>query len=802
MPSGYISRPIADSILSSHYKVLIIEGARAVGKTMLAKEQLEPRGFTYVTLAKSSTYQRAKSDPESWFHSLPKHVIIDEAQRLDELPLLVKEATDYSTASGPQYILTGSASIGRSSLDGQDPLVRRAARFTVSPLTQREIDGTRTSIIDDLWQGELNPKFKGSVNRTELMNKMSVGGFPHYVTNARIMSNSERSLAIRSDITSILGNSILPGEKLDSSIANAILQELLALPGNILNVSRIAKAIERDKRTVTDYLNVLMNRFLISPLPNQKLAAAKQLFTRAKIHPVDSSFSVETFRRAGKDLLDPVLFGSLFESFIANQIIPAIEWSDTHPEAFYWRDSSNKPKEIDLLLAKNDSFVGIEAKSSESVDERDFRHLQAFAQNHKLTRGYVVYTGTDVIQMADRMWAIPIDALWHRNAFTTDSKSTFKQESPLPDLVRVASETPSKRDASMPSAANIFLSYNHKDNEHLGNAIIQFVEQVIEEYEYQYADTLSLFVDSQSISWGQDWQKALDRGIQATNFLMPAITPRYMRSASCIDELMKFYARVIEAPNSHILSMIWQPIDAIKLDLREDKARSIIQQHQYIALNSLRNLPTSSPEYKTMIQQAAEMLHEAIELSESSTDSPDIADGTHDDQEELGLLERLDQANAAIETLQGSVTQSLADVDVVVSALNSHPAPSSTKAGVFSAWSNEVARASQEGVDSLNDDLDSMEAAWGEVREFISSYIAVASRLDKNGNDEVLSTLYQLKRRLELPSDIDALSEQIGTLQSLSPRLKPMSKALRRFVDIAAVIAGSIDELIEEANNA
>ena len=48
--SDYIARPLAESILHARRKAVILEGARAVGKTMMAQRQLVGVGFSYETL--------------------------------------------------------------------------------------------------------------------------------------------------------------------------------------------------------------------------------------------------------------------------------------------------------------------------------------------------------------------------------------------------------------------------------------------------------------------------------------------------------------------------------------------------------------------------------------------------------------------------------------------------------------------------------------------------------------------------------------------------------------------------------
>ena len=222
--SDYIARPLAESILHARRKAVILEGARAVGKTMMAQRQLVGVGFSYETLADTNAYELAKTDLHGWLESLNLPVIIDEAQRIRDLPLAVKEIVDALPAGHTQFILTGSALINRGGLDGQDPLARRAQRFTMSPLTQREMHGVDTSLVDDLWDGEPDVSFDEPIARQKLYDLMAAGGFPEYSSQYAEYADWERERLVADDIRAVLGDTILPDEKLDAAIAENILR--------------------------------------------------------------------------------------------------------------------------------------------------------------------------------------------------------------------------------------------------------------------------------------------------------------------------------------------------------------------------------------------------------------------------------------------------------------------------------------------------------------------------------------------------------------------------------------------------
>lgn len=67
---------------------------------------------------------------------------------------------------------------------------------------------------------------------------MEQGGFLIYALNFQRFDPSSYRLSIQSDIDGVLGDTILPGERLDRNIASLVLRELLVEPSQILNVKK------------------------------------------------------------------------------------------------------------------------------------------------------------------------------------------------------------------------------------------------------------------------------------------------------------------------------------------------------------------------------------------------------------------------------------------------------------------------------------------------------------------------------------------------------------------------------------
>ena len=391
--------------------MLILEGPRAVGKTTLARIQLEPAGYSYATLADRATLRFAASDPEGWLRRLPRPAIIDEAQLLPELPLVVKEHVD-TLGLGNHYVLTGSASIGRSGLGGADPLARRASRLTMLPLTSWEIAGLSGSVVDLLLDAEIRPCVLPETDDDALLADLAYGGFPAYTLQRERLSRSRLRERVASDVLAVLSSSALPDMAINPVIGLDALDALARTPGATFNASRLAQLLDFDRRTVDRYLGVFGRLFLLHWLPNRATVPSRQSHARAKVHPVDTSLTVESLERAGADVLRTrELFGQVLESHVTNQVLAAQVWAERTTTAYHWRQAGSPVHEVDIVLeAFGGRRIGIEVKAASRVDPSDLRGLRALREHLGLDRGFVVYTGTEVRELDDSLWSLPVTA--------------------------------------------------------------------------------------------------------------------------------------------------------------------------------------------------------------------------------------------------------------------------------------------------------------------------------------------------------------------------------------------------------
>jgi predicted AAA+ superfamily ATPase len=392
-------------------KVAVVEGARAVGKTTLVKRDLVAQGLSYSTLADPATLALARADVTGWVGRLELPAIVDEAQLLPELPLAVKERVD-TLPPGRHIVLTGSASIGRSGLGGADPLTRRARRFTLWPLTGWELAGGTGSLADCLFDAEPAVGQTPGLDDQALLAMMAVGGFPDYALADPAPTVADMARSVASDLASLFTHTVLPGADFSAVRATAVCQALMTTPGAIFNASRIGQTLGFDRRTVDNYLGLLGRLFCVHWLNNLATAAPRQSYTRAKVHPVDSSLAVAALTRAGVDILGArEAFGQVMESWAVNQIVASAGWSQLGQTAHFWRQAAGD-REVDLVLTDvNGRRVGVEVKAGRVYDSNWLKGLRSLEAAGGLHRGFVVYAGSEVYPLDRHIWLTPVTAL-------------------------------------------------------------------------------------------------------------------------------------------------------------------------------------------------------------------------------------------------------------------------------------------------------------------------------------------------------------------------------------------------------
>jgi uncharacterized protein len=131
--------------------VVFLRGARQTGKSTLVQEIANgPYPARYVTLDNAGVLSAASADPTAFIAGVEKPVVIDEAQRVRDLFLAIKEDVDRNRAPG-RYLLTGSADV-LTLPRVADSLAGRMEVLTLWPLSIGEMVGGGENLIESFFE--------------------------------------------------------------------------------------------------------------------------------------------------------------------------------------------------------------------------------------------------------------------------------------------------------------------------------------------------------------------------------------------------------------------------------------------------------------------------------------------------------------------------------------------------------------------------------------------------------------------------------------------------------------------------
>jgi hypothetical protein len=175
------------------------------------------------------------------------------------------------------------------------------------------------------------------------------------------------------------------------------------------------------------------------------------------------------------------------------------------------------------------------------------------------------------------------------------------------EIVRVEGETPEdkvqavvERLRTLPAAETAlgglaptsragFWSYVRADDEADDGRITRLASLVRDEYALLTGEDIAVFVDRESLSWGDEWQRRIDEALEGTAFFIPVLTPRYFRSSACRRELLTFAGHAKSLHVSELLlPLLYVDVPSLFDEESDDEAIALIARMQYEDWRELR----------------------------------------------------------------------------------------------------------------------------------------------------------------------------------------------------------------------
>lgn len=768
--------------------VVILEGARAVGKTRLLGA-LRESGHLRASFALTdrTLLAAASENPLAWLRSLPQPFAVDEAQLLPDLPLALKSLLD-ETDESVRCVLTGSAAIGRTGLGGTDPLARRAARVLLEPLSEAELRLAHTapwSVVDQLLDG--TPAVGRSAPPAENWEEHVIrGGLPRYRVMHAGRPGSALARRIDQDMAGLLTDDVLPGERMDARTARDVLTRLLMHPGGELNATAISKSLGIDARTVNRYVDILERRFLVDEIPNFHRPSKKSPRSTAKSYPADTALSSSVLLGTDRTLRDAATRGGLMEAHVVQQIRAHLGWTEAAASLTHWRENKNgRTSEVDLVLQDaRGRLVAVEIKAAGSATSSHFKGIRAFRNHYgdRFHRGFVITTGDQAVAFDDDLWALPLTALSHRELWNLPEAADL---SAAPASLSLPSSRPQEFDTvTSLEEAKIFVSYTHQDQDSsTGGDIRQFAADVVDALEGIHGRTVRLFLDVQDGRWGEDLWSRLDEELQTSTFLLPFITPRYLKSDGCRREFTLFSeATQRGGAEQLLLPLVWIAPPALRAEASSDPVVQRLRSTRYLNVAAARRADRGSAEYGNLVEEVAEQLERVISAREETSSTPAAPTSGGDiqaEEPEQGYDEYFAQAEELMPRAESDLHAFIEDFTALGRAFEN--AAVGFQAQTSSQLRASVARMStrlEQPNAQLTASAGTAAVTWDRLMTTLNRGVGLLAELDGSGvPDDLMESMHEMAEEL---ADLDTaeLEGIAHQMPKMSSKLVPTSKAL------------------------
>jgi hypothetical protein len=321
-------------------KVLVVTGARQVGKTTLIKKILSGMNDVLFLDGDDPTVQRLLDRPNTeqirQIIGTNKIIFIDESQRINEIGLTAKIIVDQ--IQSVQLILSGSSSFELLN-QTTEPLTGRKWSFSLWPVSWVE------------WQSHIG-YLKAE---QDLENRLVYGFYPDVLVN-----QMDQEAILKQLTESYLYKDILifAAIKKPDSIQK-LLQALAWQVGHEVVYSEVAQICGLDPKTVASYIDILEKAYVIFRLPSFSRNLRNEIKSARKIYFLDNGIRnavIIQFQpfQLRKDI------GALWENFLVSERRKYLIYKNSASSQYFWR--TKQQQEVDYVEEENGKILGFEFK--------------------------------------------------------------------------------------------------------------------------------------------------------------------------------------------------------------------------------------------------------------------------------------------------------------------------------------------------------------------------------------------------------------------------------------------------------
>lgn len=365
-------RTIYQEIRKFHHmpQIVALTGLRRVGKSTLLKKIVQdeiaaginPKSIMYFSFdefrdVEPSEILKIYSELTAKDSLREKSILLfDEIHKVSDWENKVKALYDLYNGKVKLY-LSGSESLFIRA-KSKETLAGRIFFFKVEALSFNEYLDFRQKKFEPvaLYQKELSVEFKGYIQSQgfpELVGVTDRSIIQKYLQEGIVEKIVYRDIPMLSPVK-------------ETPVLESLLKLLMEEPGQIMDMQTLASQFKTSRQTISNYLLLLEQAFLVRKLYNYSPNKRKAERKLKKYYPAILS-PVLVFKE------DPQNQSKVLESVVVNCL----------GAEFFWRDQYKN--EVDIVLTEP-ALIPIEIKLSETKS----KSLELFMQKYKVKKGYII----------------------------------------------------------------------------------------------------------------------------------------------------------------------------------------------------------------------------------------------------------------------------------------------------------------------------------------------------------------------------------------------------------------------------
>ena len=345
----YLVRDLSGNIIRKlqSNKVVIVFGARRVGKTVLVKEVLDKINEPVLSLNGEDINVHDKlaiRSVENYKQILGSYKLlyIDEAQKIPEIGLKLKLMID--EIEDLKIIISGSSSFDIHK-DAGEPLTGRKYTFNLFALSESEYNQVENNIekID------------------KVRERLVFGNYPELL---HLPDREDKIDYLNEMVSSYLLKDILVYENIKNSQKIFNLLRLIAFQiGGEVSLQELGKQLGISKNTVEKYLDLLSKVFILHKVEGFSRNLRKEITKNSRWYFLDNGI-----RNAVIANFNPIEsrndIGILWENYMISERLKYQEYKRLSSNNYFWR--TYEQQEIDWVEERDGTLFGYEFKWKES----------------------------------------------------------------------------------------------------------------------------------------------------------------------------------------------------------------------------------------------------------------------------------------------------------------------------------------------------------------------------------------------------------------------------------------------------